>query len=147
MSYDDVATSDRALETDGPSLKQPAKKITIHANEGYGFPVPGSATQVRFRHHPEGIKLLIRKELRRCGWPTKNVEVYEVRAAGLAPEEPGKFWIDIGEEFSGLRLEELWPVLTKLRSYCGHKEIREKLSRLTQEVVPTSASAILEKVG
>ena|ERR1700739_1093894 len=114
------------------------KKVTIHANEGYGFIKEGSGTQIRFRHQPEGIKLLVRKELARLGWPTKHIESYQVGE---------RFWVDIGEEFSGLRFEELWPVLTKLRSYCGHKVIRQALSRLTQEVVPTAAASILEKVG
>jgi len=122
----------------------PRRKETIHANPGYAFPVAGRAQQIRLRTQREGARMSILDHFARLGWHTKRVEICgEVPR----PDKPTLYYLDIGEEFSGICANELEPILRKIRQKIGQKAIREILLRLTQYPVPTAADAILEKVG
>jgi hypothetical protein len=140
MSYDGVATSDRALETDGPSLSSRPKKIAIHANEGYGFPVAGRATQVRLRSKKDVYLELIKAELKRCGAHTRKISIHEVKG-----QAGSIFYLNIFS-FRGLDPDLALTDLKELPDRCGWKRVFAELSQL-EERVESGAERILEVVG
>lgn len=110
-------------------------KTAIHANEGYGFPFAGCATQVRLRGKKDVYLELIKAELQRCRAHTHKIAIHEVS---------GIFYLNIFR-LRGLDPDLALADLKELPDRCGRKRVIAELSQL-EERVESGAARILEAV-
>src|ERR1043165_9229669 len=111
------------------------KKAIAHTATG-PFIIDGTTgTWRRAMTRSQMIEKTLRELFARKGWVPRTMKVNEFRAADLAQDEPGVFYLNIGY-LRGLDPQAVANAIAVLPDKCGHRRIMLAISKLPERVEP-----------
>jgi hypothetical protein len=80
----------------------------------------------------------LRQLFARKGWVPRTIKVNEFRAADLAQDQPGAFYLNIGY-LRGLDPQAVANAIAILPDKCGHRRIMLAIAKVPERVEPAKA--------